>query len=53
MHHGALTPGTAKGLIALRARIARADIPSSKLDETITIATWNIREFGQIGRAHV
>ncbi len=50
MRHGALSPSTAKGLIELRSRIARADVPSSKLDESITIATWNIREFGRRAR---
>jgi endonuclease/exonuclease/phosphatase family metal-dependent hydrolase len=38
---------TARGLRELRKRIERADIPSSKLDETINLATWNIREFGR------
>ena len=28
-------------------RIAAAAIPSSKLDESLNIATWNIREFGR------
>jgi len=36
----------ARGLIALNERIEKAKIPSSKLDETLNIATWNIREFG-------
>ena len=27
-----------------------AKIPSSKLDETINIALWNIREFGRVRR---
>src|SRR4051812_13279685 len=27
--------------------IARANVPPSRLDETITIATWNIRELGR------
>jgi len=30
-----------------RSRIKESEIPSSKLDETINIATWNIREFGR------
>lgn len=37
----------AKGIKELRSRIEESEIPSSKLDETINIATWNIREFGR------
>ncbi len=47
MHHGRISRETARGLKELRKRIERADIPSSKLDETINLATWNIREFGR------
>ena len=47
MHHGKITPEIARGLRVLGERIARAKVPPSKLDETITIATWNIREFGR------
>ncbi|MEZ5360377.1 MAG: endonuclease/exonuclease/phosphatase family protein [Candidatus Zixiibacteriota bacterium] len=50
MNHGALDKTTAKGLKVLRERIAKAKIPSSKLDETLNIATWNIREFGKKAR---
>jgi hypothetical protein len=50
MNHGPLSPQIAAGLAVLRDRIAAADIPSSKLDETITIATWNIRELGAMDR---
>ena len=39
-----ITPQIAQGIKALRERIS---IPSSKLDETLNIATWNIREFGK------
>jgi len=46
MHHGDVTPQIAQGLLALQARIQAAKIPSSKLDETINVAVWNIREFG-------
>ncbi|MBI3131428.1 MAG: endonuclease/exonuclease/phosphatase family protein [Acidobacteria bacterium] len=46
MHHGTISPEIAAGLKLLRSRIAQAKIPSSKLDETINLATWNIREFG-------
>lgn len=47
MHHGNIDANTAKALQELRARIADANIPSSKLDESILLATWNVREFGK------
>ena len=47
MHHGKVSKEIASGLLALQARIKAANIPPSKLDETINIATWNIREFGK------
>jgi endonuclease/exonuclease/phosphatase family protein len=47
MHHGKVTPDIAKGLLALRKLIDDAKIPPSKLDETINVAVWNIREFGK------
>jgi hypothetical protein len=47
MHHGDISPEIAKGLLALRKRIDDAKIPSSKIDETINVAVWNIREFGK------
>lgn len=51
MHHGRISKEIAHGLIELRSRIAAAKIPSSKIDETINIATWNIREFGKKRRS--
>lgn len=50
MHHGNITPEIAQGLLALQKRIAAAKIPPSKLDETINVAVWNIREFGKVRR---
>ena len=47
MEHGNVSPGIAKGLLALQRRIKAANVPSSKLDETVNVATWNIREFGK------
>jgi len=47
MHYGDPPAHIAKGLIELRKRIAAADIPSSRLDESLNVATWNIREFGK------
>lgn len=51
MYHGQVSPQIAAGLSALRSRIDRAKLPSSKLDESFTIATWNIREFGKRPRS--
>lgn len=47
MHHGDVSAEVAAGLLALKKRIEAAKIPSSKLDETINVAVWNIREFGK------
>jgi hypothetical protein len=43
MHHGQISKPIADGLIELRKRIEQGGIPSSKLDETLNLATWNIR----------
>ena len=51
MHHGPVTPEIAKGLLALKKRIRASTIPSSKLDESINVAVWNIREFGKTPRS--
>jgi len=50
MNHGKVSQEIAAGLLALKKRIAAEKIPSSKLDETLNIATWNIREFGKARR---
>ena len=47
MFHGTPSPEVARGLKILRKRIGDAVIPPSKLDETLNLATWNIREFGR------
>jgi len=51
MFHGKLSPEIAAGLKVLRKRIEEAQVPSSRLDETLNIATWNIREFGRKRRS--
>lgn len=51
MFHGKVSEEIAKGLLELQARIQAAKIPSSKLDETLNIATWNIRDFGKKKRS--
>jgi endonuclease/exonuclease/phosphatase family metal-dependent hydrolase len=51
MFHGQVSKAIADGLLALKSRIEAADIPPSKLDETLNIATWNIREFGRRKRS--
>jgi hypothetical protein len=48
MLHKNISPEIAQGLKVLRKRIEQANIPSSMLDETLNIATWNIREFGKL-----
>ena len=50
MRHGEIDASTAAGLRTLRKRIRNAEIPSSKLDESFNLATWNIREFGKKDR---
>lgn len=50
MRHGKISRDTALGLRTLRKRIAKEKIPSSKLDESIIIATWNVRDFGKSRR---
>ena len=47
MHYSDLKPHVAEGLIELRKRIDSVKIPPSKLDESLNVATWNIREFGR------
>lgn len=49
MRHGRLDRDTALGLKELRRRL-EADgnrVPPSILDETVNLATWNVREFGR------
>jgi hypothetical protein len=48
--HGRVSPEIAAGLKVLRQRIELARIPPSVLDETLNLATWNIREFGRLRR---
>ena len=50
MNHGKVSKEIARGLLALRNRIAKENIPSSKLDETLNLASWNLREFGKARR---
>jgi endonuclease/exonuclease/phosphatase family metal-dependent hydrolase len=50
MHHGEISAEIAKGLKELRKRIAKSKIPSSEIDETLNLTTWNIRKFGQTSR---
>jgi len=38
---------TARKLKTLKKRIDAANIPSSKLDESLNVAAWNIRDFGK------
>lgn len=55
MHHitelRSVSKEIAEGLKVLKTRIAAANISSSRLDESFNLATWNIREFGNIARS--
>lgn len=51
MFHGNVSLEIAEGLKLLKKRIEAANIPPSKLDETLNIATWNVREFGKKARS--
>jgi len=51
MNHGDVPAEIAQGLLELKNRITTAKIPPSKIDETVNIATWNIREFGKKRRS--
>lgn len=51
MNHGSVSKELAQGLVELKKRIETAKIPSSRIDETLNIATWNIREFGKKARS--
>ena len=50
MNHVPVSPEIAAGLLALKSRIEAAKIQPSKIDETINVAVWNIREFGKVRR---
>jgi endonuclease/exonuclease/phosphatase family metal-dependent hydrolase len=50
MHHGKINEDTARGIKELRKRIKKAKIPTSTLDKSVNLATWNIREFGRKNR---
>lgn len=46
MFHGPLDLRSARILRTLQERIEAKNLPSSRLDESILVASWNIREFG-------
>lgn len=50
MFHGPLDLRSAQILRELQARIQGLNLPPSKLDESILVASWNIREFGKSPR---
>ncbi len=47
MDHSRLNLEELEGIQLLRNRIRTAEIPSSSLDESLNICTWNIRHWGQ------
>lgn len=50
MFHGPLDLRSAEILRELQSRIQGLNLPPSKLDESILVAAWNIREFGKVKR---
>lgn len=50
MDYSGITPTQARRLLKLQARIEESNIPASALDESLNIATWNIRDFGRSAR---
>jgi hypothetical protein len=50
MIHKNINQQIGEGLQELRKRIYSDRVPASELDETLNIATWNIREFGKVER---
>ena len=51
MDYTGIGTDTARRLKLLIERIDETDIPSSSLDESLNIATWNIRDFGKTRRS--
>ncbi|WP_308909989.1 endonuclease/exonuclease/phosphatase family protein [Pseudokordiimonas caeni] len=53
MHHGDISPEIAAAIRILRDRMddQKVKIPPSALDESLNLATWNIREFGNSPRS--
>lgn len=49
--HGSVSPEIAAGLLVQGERIKAAKIPRSKLDKSINVTVWNIREFDPGPRA--
>ena len=47
MNHGKIDADTAESLKLLSNTIKEFEVPPSKLDETLVVASWNIREFGK------
>ncbi|GGA71694.1 hypothetical protein GCM10011369_11860 [Neiella marina] len=50
MDYSNITASQAQRLIRLNERIAAANIPQSSLDQSLNVATWNIRNFGKAKR---
>ena len=51
MNYENINADTAHRLKLLNERIKEAGIPSSSLDESLNVATWNIRDFGKTSRS--
>lgn len=50
MFHGPLDLRSAQILRELKGRIQDLNLPPTKLDESLLVASWNIREFGRTAR---
>lgn len=50
MFHGELDLHSARVLRELQDRLAALELPPSRLDESILVASWNIRDFGKSPR---
>lgn len=51
MDHGTVSTEIASGLRLLRSRIRASKVARASLDESVNIATWNVRDFGKRRRS--
>ena len=51
MDHGQLSQALAEKIRYLRTHIEAASIPTTRVDESLIVGTWNIREFGKKPRS--
>ena len=51
MHHSGVSHEIARQIMMLRGMIDKAKIPTTRVDESLILGTWNIREFGKKKRS--